>query len=95
MSVSASVFALLATFFSGAMTVRSSGSAALSASSFAGATTSAIFPILNATNAAPELDLFFPEASAVGFAGSTSSAYLPLCACRNKSDPYALYFHLP
>ncbi|KAL5478531.1 hypothetical protein ACEPAI_2715 [Sanghuangporus weigelae] len=40
-------------------------------SSFAGATASAIFPLPNATNAASDLDSFFPYASVVGFAGPT------------------------
>ncbi|KAL5520875.1 hypothetical protein ACEPAF_2878 [Sanghuangporus sanghuang] len=45
--------------------------AELKASSFAGATISAIFPVPNATNAASDLDSFFPDASVVGFAGPT------------------------
>ena len=50
-----------------------SKSTAFRASSFAGATTSAVFPVPNATNAASIYDSFFPEASIVGFAGPTPS----------------------
>ncbi|KAI5121931.1 hypothetical protein M0805_000260 [Coniferiporia weirii] len=42
-----------------------------SASSFAGETSSAVFPVPNATNAASSLDSFFPDATVVGFAGPT------------------------
>ena len=45
------------------------------ASSFAGATSSAVFPVPNATNAASQYDSFFPDATAVGFAGPTPSAF--------------------
>ncbi|KAI5121930.1 hypothetical protein M0805_000259 [Coniferiporia weirii] len=41
------------------------------ASSFAGETSSAVFPVPNATNAASSLDSFFPDATVVGFAGPT------------------------
>lgn len=42
-----------------------------SASSFVGISTSAVFPVPNATNAATELDSYFPPLSVVGNAGPT------------------------
>ncbi|EJD01856.1 phosphoglycerate mutase-like protein [Fomitiporia mediterranea MF3/22] len=62
------LFSLLFTTISAA---RLSKHTALQASSFVGATTSAVFPVPNATNAASAFDSFFPEASVVGFAGPT------------------------
>ncbi|EJD00233.1 phosphoglycerate mutase-like protein [Fomitiporia mediterranea MF3/22] len=62
---------LLIALFPGAFAIRWVERAAFQASSFAGATTSAVFPVPNATNAASQFDSFFPEASAVGFAGPT------------------------
>lgn len=47
--------------------------AAFQASSFAGETVGAVFPVPNATNAASEFDSFFPAPSVVGFAGPTPS----------------------
>lgn len=44
-----------------------------SASSFVGISTSAVFPVPNATNAATELDSYFPPLSDVGNAGPTPS----------------------
>lgn len=49
---------------------------------FAGESTSAVFPVLNATNAALEFDSFFPAATVVGFAGATPSKSLLLSTTR-------------
>ncbi|KAI5121934.1 hypothetical protein M0805_000263 [Coniferiporia weirii] len=45
--------------------------ASFEAASFAGVTSSAVFPVPNATNAVSSLASFFPDASVVGFAGPT------------------------
>ena len=48
-------------------------SASFQASSFAGATTSAVFPPPGATNTGSDVDSLFPDESEVGFAGPTPS----------------------
>ena len=49
--------------------------AAYEASSFVGVSTSAVFPVPNATNAASEYDSYFPDATQVGYPGSTPSKF--------------------
>ena len=49
--------------------------AAYEASSFVGVSTSAIFPVPNATNAASEYDSYFPDATQVGYPGPTPSKF--------------------
>ncbi|KAH8112806.1 phosphoglycerate mutase-like protein [Phellopilus nigrolimitatus] len=51
--------------------------AAFKASAFAGSTTSAVFPLPNATNAGSAFNSFFPAASVVGFAGPTPTGDEP------------------
>lgn len=48
-----------------------------SASPYAGATTSAIFPPPDATNAASSLDTYFSDATQVGYHGATPSKSWP------------------
>ena len=49
--------------------------AAYEASSFVGVSTSAIFRVPNATNAASEYDSYFPDATQVGYPGPTPSKF--------------------
>ena len=48
------------------------------ASTFAGASTSAVVPPPDATNAGSEFDSFFPDATEVGFPGVTNSTSFSL-----------------
>ncbi|KAI5121929.1 hypothetical protein M0805_000258 [Coniferiporia weirii] len=62
---------LVDAFVALAVSATSVSASSFSASSFAGETSSAIFPVPDATNAASSLNSFFPDAAVVGFAGPT------------------------